>query len=453
MFASEGDSRNVGRQEAPIWGARWDAPRPRPRRAAADDSAADDSAADVDDDEVDDASAGVARRLQARLDRHLLLLDRIRSDPLQSQPPGLPELMDSARRMRRDAERLLLLCGQDPGTRTGGPRRLSDVLGEVAAAAEEPSRVDVRPAPAATLTSLAATELQHVLDELVDHVIAVYPGARVDLGCRVEEPAGIVVEVRADGADRHDSDRHNSDGLGGRPAMAAAQRLASRSRSGIALRRSSAGPGSVATVHCPGAVVTLEEPDRPPVSWAADRPGFDGRGDGGIGSGHQDEFPAPHSASEPPEPESVPAVRSQVDELFGPLLDLAYEPDDDIATPIFEAIASAWFREEAPEQSDRRDPLADPLDWETPSDGEWQAAAARAAQPDPVVLTSHGLPRRRPGTQLVPPRRSQAADPDRGAAERVPDRVRDRLSTYQRGLRQGRHRADPASDVDDAGAR
>ena len=28
-------------------------------------------------------------------------------------------------------------------------------------------------------------------------------------------------------------------------------------------------------------------------------------------------------------------------------------------------------------------------------------------------------------------------------ADRVPDRVRERLATYQRGLRQGRHRAEP----------
>jgi hypothetical protein len=35
-------------------------------------------------------------------------------------------------------------------------------------------------------------------------------------------------------------------------------------------------------------------------------------------------------------------------------------------------------------------------------------------------------------------------------ADRVPDRVRERLATYQRGLRQGRHRAEPLDPGDPA---
>ena len=34
--------------------------------------------------------------------------------------------------------------------------------------------------------------------------------------------------------------------------------------------------------------------------------------------------------------------------------------------------------------------------------------------------------------------------------DRVPDRVRERLATYQRGLRQGRHRAEPLDPGDPA---
>jgi hypothetical protein len=139
-----------------------------------------------------------------------------------------------------------------------------------------------------------------------------------------------------------------------------------------------------------------------------------------------------------------------VDELFGSLLDLPLEPiDDRYATPIFEAIASAWFRDPEPatdpEKQGGETNGADPLNWESPSDGEWQAAAARAAPSDPAPVTRSGLPRRRPGNQLVPPR-VQGTIP---TGERVPDRVRERLATYQRGLRQGRHRA-PGSDEPNA---
>ena len=136
-------------------------------------------------------------------------------------------------------------------------------------------------------------------------------------------------------------------------------------------------------------------------------------------------------------------MSSHVDELFGPMVDLPYQSTGEASgTPIFEAIASAWFREDqaaaaapAPDHHD-----VEPLDWESPSDIEWRAAAARANQPEPLPSTPSGLPRRRPGNQLVPPPRSRTAPADE-PAERVPDRVRNRLSTYQRGLRQGRHRA------------
>lgn len=423
MFASGHDPGNVGRPEPTVPGDG------RTRQAA----------------EAEEAPSGVARRMQGRVDRHLWLLARMQGDPLGPEPVGLPELLETARRMRRDTESLLLLCGQDPRVRTDGPRRLSDVLGDAAAAAEEPRRVDVRPAPAAALAPSAAIELLHVLAELLDHATAVYPGARVDVACMVEEP-GIVVEVRANGAARHDPD-----GLGGRRALAAAERLAQWSRSGIALHAASSGPGSagagqVASVHCPGAVVTLEEPERAPMSVAADRLRSETPSNGN-GLSTPPRLSAPSAATG--------SASAQVDELFGPLLDLAHDPMDDIvATPIFEAIASAWFREGEPEPASTEGPAGrngggadDPLDWETPSDDEWRAAAERAARPDPAPLTSTGLPRRQPGNQLVPPPQQGAPDP----AERVPDRVRDRLSTYQRGLRQGRHRAEPVAPEPDEG--
>jgi hypothetical protein len=144
---------------------------------------------------------------------------------------------------------------------------------------------------------------------------------------------------------------------------------------------------------------------------------------------------------------SPSADTDPIDELFGPMTNLPPESDSfPMETPIFEAVASVWFREEAA-------PSGAP-DWESPSDPEWRAAAERAAQPEATTFTSGGLPRRRPGGRLVPPR---VQDGDGGAhaqpaapADRVPDRVRERLATYQRGLRQGRHRAEPADPGDPA---
>jgi hypothetical protein len=448
---------------------------------------------------ADDAAAGVARRLQARLDRHIWLLERLQAEQLYPEPPGLPELQDTAVRMRRDTESMLLLCGHEPGVRTPGPRPLADVVADAAAAAEEPRRVEVRPGPAALVSPAAAVEFLHVLAELVDHVTAVYPGARLELVARLEEGAdgrGVTVDAVVDGAARHDPD-----GLGGRRAAAAAEQLAQRSRHGIALRRPPTGApptgsGLVASVHCPPAAVTVEEPVVPPPR--PERPersepvlparingsglaaygngarrstaGVNGTGTEGTNGGVRPSLSFGES------PTYSPSPSSQVDELFGPLLDLPLEPiDDRYATPIFEAIASAWFREGDAEQggsgrSEDRGPGAGAPDWETPQDDEWRAAAARAARSDPepsAPTTATGLPRRRPGNQLVPPPRTtgsqnsgsrnsgstNSASQDGGSlngggqsigpAERVPDRVRDRLSTYQRGLREGRHRAGP----------
>jgi hypothetical protein len=476
----------------------------------------------------DDAAAGVTRRLQARLDRHIWLLERLQAEQLYPEPPGLPELQDTARRMRRDAESLLLLAGHEPGVPSPGPRRLGDLLSDAAAVAEEPRRVEVRSAPAALVAPAAAVEFVHVLAELVDHVTAVYPGARIELVSHLETPpgrsvgnGGATVDALVDGAARHDPD-----GLGGRRAAVAAEQLARCSRHGIALRRPSGGPprtgsGLVASVHCPPAAVTVEEPALPRPELRLDRTGLSSydfgldagrRANGTNGSGSSStttnargssstasnstgsnstasnaaapSSAAPSSAAPNPAPSNPapsnpapsnpaasspagestngsarpslsfdeapafsPSSSSQIDELFGPLLDLPLEPiDDRYATPIFEAIASAWFRED--ESGGAPGPgRSGPLDWETPQDDEWREAAARAARSEPEPpTTSSGLPRRRPGNQLVPPPRGTERNGQNGTqqaapTERAPDRVRDRLSTYQRGLREGRHRA------------
>ena len=395
------------------------------------------------------AAVGVARRLQARLDRHLRLLGQ-----LQPEPPQLRELTDTVRRMRRDAESIVLLNGDDPSGHTGGPRRLSEVLDDAAAAAEETWRILVRPAAAATIEPGAAVELMYVLAELLDHVTAAYPDAGIDVASYVTARTGLTVEVSVNSASRY-----VPDGLGTRRAAVAAEAHARRSRSRLTLALPAGAPpaggtGVVATLSCPAAAVTIEEPawssvvatDRQAVAVVAPTPNGHGNG---WGNGHYTGNGAGSAVARPDQPlppeyapDYAPSPSSRVDELFGPMVDLQYESAGDPGgTPIFEAIASAWFREDqAAPAPEAVLPAGDPVDWESPSDTEWRAAAARAAQPDPLPSTPSGLPRRRPGNQLVPPPRSQTP-PSSEPGERVPDRVRDRLSTYQRGLRQGRHRA------------
>jgi hypothetical protein len=400
----------------------------------------------------DDVAVSVARRLQARLDRHLWLLGQIHPEPSQ-----LRELTDTVRRMRRDAESIVLLSGDDPSGHTGGPRRLSEVLDDAAAAAEETWRILVRPAAAATIEPGAAVEFLYVLAELLDHVTAAYPDAGIDVASYVTARTGLTVEISVNSASRY-----VPDGLGARRAAVTADAHALRSRSGLRITLPSGPPpaggtGVVATVSCPAGAVTVEEPawssvaatDRQPIAAVAPTGTVNGNGWGNGHYGGNGSGSALSPLEQPPAPAYSPSPSSRVDELFGPMIDL---PDQSVGgdegTPIFEAIASAWFRD-GPEDVGPQSPGPDPVDWESPSDREWREAAARAAQPDPLPSTPSGLPRRRPGNQLVPPpRRQEPPSSERSEpAERVPERVRNRLSTYQRGLRQGRHRA-PGPDAD-----
>lgn len=148
--------------------------------------------------------------------------------------------------------------------------------------------------------------------------------------------------------------------------------------------------------------------------------------------------------AEPLWSDEAPLSRGSGDaELFGPLTStLRDRMRESGPNPIYEAVASAWFVDGEAGATERPAGAA-PADWNTPSDAEWRAASERAARPagPPEQSTSAGLPRRRPGTQMVAPPRHGAPAPQGGSREREPEKVRERLAVYQQGLERGRHRA------------
>ena len=171
-----------------------------------------------------------------------------------------------------------------------------------------------------------------------------------------------------------------------------------------------------------------------------------------------------------PESGTTPPV-----ELFGPFDSEVPVPVDDLdGTPIFAAVASAWFRDPgtppngapggpgpAPgHAANGHRPGAEPPNWTTAGDAEFDAARSRADRAVEPPVNANGLPMRRPGQQMVPPARRDNPSPaarTSASSERQPDRVRNRLSSYQRGLREGRHRAaeenpDPPAGADVNGA-
>ena len=385
----------------------------------------------------DRAAADLARRLQDRIDGQEALLDRVALlAQLSDDRARIAELRDISRRLRRDSEALLLLCGADPGVHRGAPHTVPAVLGDAVGLADEPSRVSVTATPSATLASTAAVELRHLVAELVDEAAAASPGARVEVDARLAPDGALLVDVLVAG-------RGWTDALGGPRAGTAAtsriaERLARRSAGGIRLERPLIDhrEGVVATVACPAELVTGHTGGDP---WHLPGSPFGGTSFGTADPGF-DDSPLMTSAMTSAQTSALPsasygrsAPRNGGDELFGPLPTSAAA----VGTPIFEAVASAWFRD------DERGPNHD--DFDSAGDREWRDAAARATRTDVPSTTASGLPRRSPGDRLVPPPRAsrQAAPPD----ERVPERVRDRLATYQRGLQQGRHRATDGSDA------
>jgi hypothetical protein len=82
--------------------------------------------------------------------------------------------------------------------------------------------------------------------------------------------------------------------------------------------------------------------------------------------------------------------------------------------------------------------------WQSPGDEGWQAAQ-KLSKKAPEVVTSAGLPKRVPKAQLIPG--SAPSRPGSGSqAQRSPalpprsaDAVRGRMSSFQQGIRRGRH--------------
>jgi hypothetical protein len=209
------------------------------------------------------------------------------------------------------------------------------------------------------------------------------------------------------------------------------------SRHGITVELMSAD-GSGVTV-----TVTL------PLELLADRPD-------GVGVVDDRSFapqsPMPDGLLRSPEPPALPrrqpAYVSSIPHSDGFLDDPAAVAANNFDTPIFNAMLSKWFtgRPEPAVPTSPDTGYAPPAQdtsthdgWESEADAGWQAADA-ASTPVAEEVTAAGLPKRRPGAFLVPgsvtPGVSAQPSP---AGGRSADSVRDRMSSFQRGLSLGRH--------------
>lgn len=459
------------------------------------------------DDRPDLLLAGLARRICGHAERQLSVAERLGPD----SPEGA-EIAAGARRLLRDGESVLSLVGGRPERRGPVPTGIGRILADTAAGAEEPQRVSVPPAPSASLAAGSAVGAGQVLAELVAHAERTVPrSSRIELVGRWAGDGGVTIELQAEGVELpwQEAAALENEIAGGASApipperlgLHLAARLARRCGARLELQAPLGGPatpgfGTIALVRFPRALVEpaagVQVPrEAPPAPSPAPAP-------------REPREESPEITWEPVRAGSAPAPAS-VDELFGSFdAGLSRSDDDLVGTPIFAAVASAWFRtndDPAPAtngwshgngldglnghsgsgvngvngvnghtngHNGNGRGLADSWlgsstsaggdrtggDWAGSGDDEWRAAAERAARAETELpTTGSGLPRRRPGRQMVtPPLRSRrgaagtSAAGGEASAERQPDRVRNRLSTYQRGLEAGRHRAADPED-------
>jgi HAMP domain-containing protein len=129
------------------------------------------------------------------------------------------------------------------------------------------------------------------------------------------------------------------------------------------------------------------------------------------------------------------------------VLPLAGSTGPENRLPIFEAVESDWFRRGGhPVGRVASPPDADEASWSSPADAGWQAAEAVRA-PVFADTTQAGLPKRVPKANLVPGGAGSPAAPAPPAAGRSASQTRQRLSSYQQGIRKARETA-PGDETD-----
>jgi signal transduction histidine kinase len=125
---------------------------------------------------VSELFVNLARRNQSLLDRQLELISDL--EQKERRPDSLSELFKLdhlATRIRRNAESLLVLSGDDPPRRWGRPVPLGDVVRAAAAEVEDYRRVEVMVNDHLEVAGRAVADLAHLLAELIENATTFSP--------------------------------------------------------------------------------------------------------------------------------------------------------------------------------------------------------------------------------------------------------------------------------------
>jgi signal transduction histidine kinase len=146
---------------------------------------------------VNDIFVNLSRRTQGLVERQLKLIDRLESgeqDPQQLD--NLFQLDHLATRMRRNSENLLVLAGTDATSRSGRPVRLIDVLRAAVSEVEQYQRLVLQQPPAVLVLGRSASDLVHLLAELLDNATHFSPpDSQVIVSSDFAADGSVTVEV------------------------------------------------------------------------------------------------------------------------------------------------------------------------------------------------------------------------------------------------------------------
>ncbi|HWM58227.1 MAG TPA: nitrate- and nitrite sensing domain-containing protein [Pseudonocardia sp.] len=219
----------------------------------------------------------LSRRSQALVERQLQLIEQLENNEQDAdQLSNLFQLDHLATRMRRNSENLLVLAGTDVAKRNVAAVPMVDVLRAAVSEVEQYQRIVVQSPPTVSILGRAASDLVHLLAELLDNAtIFSPPDSQVVMSSTRTADGAIVVEIADRGVGMTEAELANANTrLSGpssvdvstsrRMGLFVVGRLAARH--GVEVRLSSSGNGSgsglTASVTVPVKLVPTSEPRR-----------------------------------------------------------------------------------------------------------------------------------------------------------------------------------------------
>ena len=449
----------------------------------------------------------LSRRSQGLVQRQLQLLERLERDEEDAdQLATLFQHDHLATRMRRNNENLMVLSGGDVGRRSQRPAPLADLLRASVSEIEQYQRVTLLPPPSVEVVGYAVGDLVRLVAELLDNATAFSaPETQVTIASHAFEDGSLCVAVHDEGigmsqAELDEANEKLADAgavdvaassTSRRMGLFVVGRLAGRHGIEVRLNGGHEVPGVRATVTVPADVILeseptqVREPEKPratsngtsllaPFSLNGQTNGLRVNGTNGhandviksgltpsplpqqreesaAGNGHNP-LPRRSPGGKMPGPKPGEPARG----LFTPARDAgdtgwwADRNAIEETTPIFDEMASAWFRAVSePPQSEKAventelqppsqdDPQSGAEAWNFAADSGFDAARA-ASKAEPSDFTSGGLPRRSPREHLVPGSAAPGATAGPPRHGRDADDVRSRLSDYRQGVRRAR---------------